>query len=357
MYAALAFVVVRQTSRRGQAIRCAGAWTIVISLQQTIERYQILVYLIAVGAGLATGVLFPHHLSAIEAGLWPLLVLLLYVTFTQVPLAHLPHVFADRRFLIAVVTGNFVIIPLLVWGMIHWLPDDPALRLGVLLVLLVPCTDWFITFTHLGGGDTRYAIAFSPLSLLLQFLCLPLYLWLFLGDQAGILSASPNIIVAATALIGLPLLAAVATEGWVAVNPARQRWIQQLAMFPIPLLGLVLFTIAATQANTVLNSFRVLLPLLLIFVGFLALACLLSYTLAVGLKLPASQGRVLTFSFGTRNSFVVLPIALTLPPGYDLAVVTIVFQSLVELVGMIIFLWFVPQRLFPIPQGQHHINS
>lgn len=61
------------------------------------------------------------------------------------------------------------------------------------------------------------------------------------------------------------------------------------------------------------------------------------------------QGRVLAFSFGTRNSFVVLPLALALPPSSDLAVVTIVFQSLVELLGVGVYLWWIPQKLFPYP--------
>lgn len=59
---------------------------------------------------------------------------------------------------------------------VQWLPDDPALRLGVRLALLVPCTDWFITFTQLGRGNTSRAIAVTPLNLLLQLLLLPVYL-------------------------------------------------------------------------------------------------------------------------------------------------------------------------------------
>ena len=45
----------------------------------------------------------------------------------------------------------------------------------MLLVLLVPCTDWFITFTRLGGGDTLRAITVTPLNLLVQLLLLPVY--------------------------------------------------------------------------------------------------------------------------------------------------------------------------------------
>jgi ACR3 family arsenite transporter len=44
---------------------------------------------------------------------------------------------------------------------------------------------------------------------------------------------------------------------------------------------------------------------------------------------------MLIFSLGTRNSFVMLPLALSLPGAWSAAVVVIVFQSLVELFGMV----------------------
>ena len=79
--------------------------------------------------------------------------------------------------------GNFLFIPVVVAGLLMLAPDDPAVRLGILLVLLVPCTDWFITFTQLAGGDTRQAITFAPISLLLQVILLPFYLLVFLGNE------------------------------------------------------------------------------------------------------------------------------------------------------------------------------
>ncbi|TVP93698.1 MAG: arsenic resistance protein, partial [Pseudomonadaceae bacterium] len=58
-------------------------------------------------------------------------------------------------------------------------------------------------------------------------------------------------------------------------------------------------------------------------------------------------GRTLAFSLGTRNSFVVLPLALSLPSGWELVAVVIVMQSLVELFGMLLYLHWLPRRLFP----------
>ncbi|MGP9833201.1 hypothetical protein [Marinobacter sp. NSM] len=62
------------------------------------------------------------------------------------PLARLGDAFATPRYLLAAVVGNFIILPFIVWGLMALGPDIPAVQLGLLLVLLVPCTDWFITF-------------------------------------------------------------------------------------------------------------------------------------------------------------------------------------------------------------------
>ncbi|MDO9199951.1 MAG: arsenic resistance protein, partial [Hydrogenophaga sp.] len=106
----------------------------------TLERQQVFIYLLAIAFGLALGSRWPGLAPAFEALLWPALVVLLYATFVQVPLLHLGGALRDRRFMGAVLLGNFVLLPLGVWAALPWLPADPVLRLGVLLVLLVPCT-------------------------------------------------------------------------------------------------------------------------------------------------------------------------------------------------------------------------
>jgi arsenite transporter len=218
----------------------------------------------------------------------------------------------------------------------------------VLLVLLVPCTDWFITFTHLAGGDTRLAIAFSPASLLLQIILLPVYLWAFLGEDLVVTLTHGETLSAFTGLIVLPLFAAYMTEKWVERGDSRSNLLNRLAWFPVPLLAIVVFSIAATQVSLIMATSFILGWLLLIFVVFLIIAGWIARLLASWFALLPVQGRALAFSLGTRNSFVVLPLALALPSPYELTVVVIVFQSLVELLGMIVYLWVVPKWLFPL---------
>lgn len=316
----------------------------------TLERRQVWIYLVAIVGGLVLGSAAPGIGPRFEVLLWPVLAALLYATFVQVPLLHVRDAFRDGRFVLAILLGNFVLIPLLVWLTLQCLPDDPALRLGVLLVLLVPCTDWFITFAQLGRGNTARAIAVTPLNLLLQLLLLPAFLWLMLpaADFSAALKTE-DMLHAALVLVGFPLAAAALTERWVEARPERTVWRERLGWWPVPLLAVVVFLIAGAQVGTVLNAGPVLLTVLPVFVGFLLVVALLARSLAHWLRLPVDAGRTLAFSLGTRNSFVVLPFALALPAGWETTVVVVVFQSLVELFGMVVYLWWLPRHLFKHP--------
>lgn len=313
-----------------------------------MERFQIAIYLAAIALGLALGAVFPGAAPAAEPALWPLIAALLFATFVQTKLLHLRAALRDTRFLAAACAGNFLAVPVLVWLITAVLPPDPALRLGTAMVLLAPCTDWFIAFTHLSGGDTRRAISLAPLLLLLQLLLLPLYLWGFFGPDLAFGGGAGRMLAAAFfALILAPLCAAFLVERWAEGRPAREALVHRAHWAPVPLLACVMGIVALTHVHDVAAAGSRLGLLLGAFVFYLAAAAAFARAIAALFRLPASQGRVLAFSFGTRNSFVVLPMALALPEGLAFAAVVIVFQALVELFGMLVYLRLVPRRLFP----------
>ena len=107
-----------------------------------------------------------------------------------------------------------------------------------------------------------------------------------------------------------------------------------------------MFLIAGAQVGTVVEAIDQLQRMVPVFVLFLIAAALIAKGIALQLRLPVEQGRTLAFSMGTRNSFVVLPLALLLPAGWEVAAVVIVVQSLVELFGMVAYVWVIPRLLF-----------
>lgn len=59
------------------------------------------------------------------------------------------------------------------------------------------------------------------------------------------------------------------------------------------------------------------------------------------------QARTVIFSASTRNSFVVLPLALALPQGAERAAAVVVTQALTELIAMVALIRLVPRRVVP----------
>lgn len=58
--------------------------------------------------------------------------------------------------------------------------------------------------------------------------------------------------------------------------------------------------------------------------------------------MDVGESRALVFTSVTRNSLVILPLALALPSGYGLATAVVVTQTLVELTGMVVLTRVVP---------------
>lgn len=313
--------------------------------REALERHQVWWYLVAAVSGLVLGTVLPDIGGSLDFLVWPVLALLLFATFSQVPLAAIPETFRDGRFLATVIAGNFVLLPLIVWVLVSLTPDDDALRLGLLLVLLVPCTDWFITFTQLGRGDTARSTAVAPLLLLVQLGMLPVYLWLMAGPETASVFSVGEIWPAFLVLL-VPLAAATVIEFRLRRHPAGERVRDRLGYGPVPLLSLVIFLVAAGHAGPAGEALHVVPVVIAVATAFLVSALVLAKVLGAVLRLPVEQGRTLAFTFGTRNSFIVLPFALSLSAGWEVVAVVVVMQSLVELFGMMFFLWFVPGVLF-----------
>lgn len=330
---------IRRTRKRGAVRHRLSA------LIEVLDRRQVIVYVAAIGAGIVLGLVAPGVGESLDWAINPALGALLYVTFVLIPTGDLARSLRDRRFLVAVGILNFVIVPMVVAAMFMFLPDDQAVRFGVLLVLLSPCIDYVIVFSRLAGGSAHRLLAATPLLLFAQMLLLPVYLAVFLGSDLGQIIAVRPLVEAFVILIVVPLLLAWVTQTLAVRFPLARRVSSSATATMVPLMAIVLLVVAASQIPKVSGSLGDVAAVVPFYVAFLVVMAYVGRWVASRFAFDNPGRRALVFSGATRNSLVVLPLALALPAGYELAAAVVVTQTLVEVVGMVVYVRVIPHLI------------
>lgn len=314
-------------------------------MRSFLEDNQVAIYFGVIVVGALTGWLFPGS-TQMEVAINPALAVMLFVTFLQVPLAELGAAFRNARFMIALLVTNFVAMPVLTAILIQFLPDDPLLRLAVLFVLLTPCIDYVVTFTHLGKGDARLLLAATPALLIVQMLLLPLYLGMLAGsDAAGLVQPGP-FIHAFIILIAVPLALAGVVQAWAARTASGQRLADILLLLPVPATALVLFLVVASVMPRIGDASGMAFLAAPVYLVYAVAAPLIAVAIAKALRLPPASGRALAFSASNRNSLVILPLALVVPGAIPVIPAIIVTQTMIELISDLVYVRIIP-RLIP----------
>lgn len=321
------------------------------ALAAALERHQVALYLAGIAAGAVVGWAVPGA-DAWAVLVEPVLALLLLATFLAVPFAALGAGLRDGRFLGALLVLNFVVVPAVVFGLSRFVAHDDALLVGVLLVLLAPCVDYVIAFTALAGGAAERLLAAAPLLMLVQLVVLPVLLRVVAGEAAVAAVDVGPFVRALVMLILVPLaLAALlqwgAVRGRGGVRDTAAGVVRGFTAAMVPLMVVTLFTVVASQIRGVGERLPALAAVVPLFVAFAAVMVALGVVAARWARLDVPAGRALVFSGATRNSLVVLPLALALPASLDPAPLVVVTQTLVELGAMVSLVRLVP-RLLPV---------
>lgn len=314
---------------------------------EKLENHQIWIYGISLVIGAIIGIMSKDVGQSLDSAISPLIAILMYGMFAQIPFLKLRESISDFRFMLALLIGNFIAVPIIVWGLTVIFPQSPPVLLGVCLVLLTPCIDYVIVFTQLGKGNEKLILAATPLLFVAQMVLLPLYLWLFIGEEViGVVQIEP-FLEAFLILIVLPLASAVVTQLWANKSVNGVKVLNLTTWLPVPLMALVLIVVVASQIVKVQSDFNVILGVVPIYILFLIITPFVSRLIAYIFRLEKGAGRALIFSTGTRNSLVVLPLALALPGSWaTLAAAVIVTQTIIELVGELFYIKAIPKWIF-----------
>jgi ACR3 family arsenite efflux pump ArsB len=291
----------------------------------------------------------PAAAGPLENAITPVLGLLLFATFLGIPFSAIGQAVRDVRFIATILVLNFVIVPAVVFALSRFVADSPALLVGVLLVLLTPCIDYVIVFAGLAGGSSERLLATAPLLMLAQMLLLPFYLLLFVGPELVSAIEPGPFLEALIGLIIVPLTLAALTQ-WLSQEWAAGKTVMTVMQaMMVPFMMATLAVVIASQIHAVGQEVTALLAVVPLYVAFLVVMVPLGMACARVARLDSGSTRAVIFSGATRNSLVVLPLALALPAPLGLVPLVVVTQTMVELLGMMIYVKAIPRLVASEP--------
>jgi ACR3 family arsenite efflux pump ArsB len=261
------------------------------------------------------------------------LMLMLFFVFLNVDIKEISKSFSDLRFSVSALIINFIITPLFTYTLSKlFLTGQIDLQIGFIMLMVTPCTDWYLIFTGIAHGNVTLGASILPINLILQIILLPVYLFLFMGTEIPFKLAT--IIQSILFVLIIPCLVANFVRFFVK-KMNRENTLTILLKnsddIQFILLCLAIISMFASQGALLLGNiilFIKLLPPLLIF--FSVVFCI-SFFAGKMLKLPFSNIIPLIFTTSARNSPVSLAIATITFPLQPVISLVLVMCPLIEL--------------------------
>lgn len=287
---------------------------------------------LAILLGIGTGKFLSSIGERLGGLIDPLVLSLLALMFFEVRFAPLRKASNHWGFLSLTWLINFILIPVLGWGLASlFFGSQPALFAGLLLYFLFPCTDWFLAFTRIAKGDIALGSVLIPINLISQLLLFPVYLSIFFGSQISLDLMETWRTFGQWFLF--PLVAAVSFRFLLSKVLSTDRF------EPIPLyigslvpwvLSLLVFSIFACHTTQLIENPSILLPVLLAVFMFFVLTWLVGEFFAKRFQLARPQHVLLSITTTARNSPLMLGLATIALPDQPLVYAVLIIGMLVE---------------------------
>lgn len=298
---------------------------------QLIERFQPMIILAAVILGLFVG---QFHLISVHADPFIVifLMMMLYGLFLAVPLKHFGAAFKHIRFLSMSTAINFLWTPVLAWVLgAVFLADYPALWIGFILLLVTPCTDWYLIFTSIAKGNMTLSTSILPVNLILQVILLPVYLFIFSGTMGGI---SAGVIIESVILVLLiPLISAVLTRRILKRRKSllADKLIPLLSNLQIVFLFLAVTAMFASHGALLVGNPGVILFILIPLCIFFLVNFFVAKSIGRLFKFNYEDLVSLNMTIIARNSPLALAVVVTVFPDEPLVALVLIIGPLIEL--------------------------
>ncbi|WP_406662572.1 bile acid:sodium symporter [Methanolobus sp. ZRKC3] len=259
---------------------------------------------------------------------------MLYGVFLQVPLNQLKNSFKNWKFARVSASINFIFNPLLAFVLgFFFLKDTPALWIGFIMLMVTPCTDWYLLFTGIARGNVPLSASILPMNLILQLILLPIYLLIFAGTIATIDSA---LLVESVILIlffpfSISLLSKIAAPRMKGEYWLEEKIFPKLDHVQFSFLNLAIVSMFASQGEQLIQNPLILLKLLTPILLFFVIVFIFGQMIGRYLGFSYQDTASLNLTTLARNSPIVLAIALTAFPDEPLIALALVIGPLIEL--------------------------
>jgi ACR3 family arsenite efflux pump ArsB len=266
------------------------------------------------------------------------LIFMLFFVFLNVEINEISKSFSDLRFSVSALVINFIITPLFTFILSKlFLAGHIDLQIGFIMLMVTPCTDWYLIFTGLANGNVPLGASILPLNLILQIILLPVYLLLSMGTEV---SFELIIIIQSILLILIIPLIAANTIKLIAKKINWQNNFGKLLKksddIQFVLLCLAVISMFASQGALLLDNVMVFVKLLPPLLIFFVVIFLFSFFTGKILKLSFKNIIPLIFTTSARNSPVSLAIATITFPLQPVISLVLVMGPLIELPILVI---------------------
>lgn len=302
-----------------------------------LDKLQTPILLVAIILGLLLGQLSWVEMYS-ENFVTPFLFAMLFGIFLNIPLRDCKKSFTNIKFSVTTIIINFIWTPILIWllGKI-FLSSSPIMQIGLIMLMVTPCTDWYLIFTGIVKGNVPLSTTILPLNLILQVVLLPVYLFIF-GGVSGTINIK-ELLISIIVMLIIPFILAQITK--VFLEKLEKENIKNeiytfFSSLQIILLSLAIMAIFAAKGSSLLSNFNIVVKFLHPIIIFYVINFTLSQIVGKKFKYSYEDTASLTLTTIAKNSPMTLGVALMAFPNEPIIHLIMLIEPLIELPSMLI---------------------